>query len=375
MPTASALEFIGKPTLEALSGHEVSVSVFERIPDVNHVAQAEKADAVVIAPATADLMSRLAAGRADDLLSATVLTTHAPVILAPAMHTQMWEHPATVKNVETLRSYGYHVIEPAVGRLTGPDSGVGRLPEPDEIFEKALRIITAAKGPGPLAGKRVLVTAGGTREPLDPVRFLGNHSSGKQGVAVVQAALDAGAEVTLVAAHMEVQAPEHARLIQVSTADQLQEAVLCELEHHDVLVMAAAVADFKPATFEAYKIKKTADSEHAPTIELVRNPDILKAAVHQRNGHGQQLPLIVGFAAETGDETVSPLEFGRDKLLRKGCDVLVVNEVGQAKGFGEDTNEVSILEQENSDVLNVQGSKYDVAVALTRLIAQHLNNN
>ncbi|MBM7050508.1 bifunctional phosphopantothenoylcysteine decarboxylase/phosphopantothenate--cysteine ligase CoaBC [Rothia sp. ZJ1223] len=385
MPTAAALEFVGKPTLEALSSNEVSVSVFERVPQVNHVAQAEQCDAVVIAPATADLMARLAIGRADDLLSATVLTTHAPVILAPAMHTQMWEHPATVKNVETLRSFGYHVIDPAVGRLTGPDSGVGRMPEPEDIFAQALEIISSDGGvldaaapaqpqAGDLAGRRVLVTAGGTREPLDPVRFLGNRSSGKQGVAIAQAAVAAGAHVTLIAAHMEVEPPADVRVIKVSTADELHREVLGELNTHDVLVMAAAVADFKPAQFEASKIKKTDDPHQVPTIELVRNPDILKDAVAQR-GTGSLPATIVGFAAETGDATTSALEFGRAKLQRKGCDLLVVNEVGETKGFGQDTNEIFILNRRTDDVVNASGSKYDVAVTLMRSIAQQLNNN
>lgn len=384
MPTASALEFVGKPTFEALSGNPVSTSVFERVPEVNHVRQAEQADAIVVAPATADLMARLASGRADDLLSATILTTHAPVILAPAMHTQMWEHPATERNVETLKGFGYHVIEPAVGRLTGPDSGVGRMPEPEEIFEEAHRILASLEaGVAPkssasneLQGKKVVVTAGGTREPLDPVRYLGNRSSGKQGVAIARAAQVAGADVSLVAGHMEVDPPAGVEIRSISTAQELQKAVFEEVIDADVLIMAAAVADFRPAQYEDFKIKKTDDDPQAPVIELVKNPDILKSIVEAREQKTiSALDLIVGFAAETGDGHTSPLEFGQAKLKRKGCDLLVVNEVGSTKGFGTDTNEVSILSSMTSNIVHAQGSKDDVAQSLIRLIAQQLKQN
>lgn len=304
MPTEAALEFVGKATFEALSGNPVSTSVFERVPEVNHVRQAELADAIVIAPATADLMSRLAAGRCDDLLSATVLTTHAPVIMAPAMHTQMWEHPATQTNVQTLRDLGYHVIEPAIGRLTGPDSGVGRMPEPEDIFEAAQRVIAEfPKGeqhpsqipgytptrpvhtgsveepsssfalgvepePGILAEKRIVITAGGTREALDPVRFLGNRSTGKQGVALAQAARDLGASVHLIGANLEVPEPKGVQVTRVVSARELRDAVLEAQNNADMLIMSAAVADFRPAEYAEYKIKKTADSSDAPTIQL-----------------------------------------------------------------------------------------------------------
>ncbi len=379
MPTASALEFVGKPTFEALSGNPVSTSVFERVPEVNHVRQAEQADAIVIAPATADLMARLAAGRADDLLSATVLTTHAPVILAPAMHTQMWEHPATIRNVATLKSFGYHVIPPATGRLTGPDSGVGRMPEPDEIFEQAQQILTslveaqdgAFSISTMLEGKKIVVTAGGTREHLDPVRFLGNRSSGKQGVAVARAARAAGADVTLVAGHMDITIPQNMNHVRISTAQQLQQAVFDEIKDADALVMAAAVADFRPTQYEDFKIKKSDDPGQDPVIHLTRNPDILKSVVEAR-ATSQTPQLIVGFAAETGDGTTSPLEFGQAKLQRKGCDLLVVNEVGESKGFGTDTNEVSILSADTDHIVHAQGTKDDVAQSLVSLIAQQL---
>lgn len=388
VPTEAALKFVGRPTLEALSGNPVSVDVFERVPEVNHVRQAEQADAVIVAPATADLMARLAAGRANDLLTATVLTTHAPVILAPAMHTQMWEHPATQANVATLKSYGYHIIEPAVGRLTGPDSGVGRLPEPEDIYAQALTLLgwnQDAAGEGqstggsdlPLAGQRLLITAGGTREALDPVRFLGNRSSGKQGIALATAASELGAKVHLVAAHVEVEIPGHLdRVTRVSSALQLREAVFAHLADTDVLMMTAAVADFRPADYVGTKIKKTDDPGQDPVIRLVRNPDVLKEAVLYRQSNPQQAPhTIVGFAAETGDATTSPIEYGRAKLARKGCDYLAVNTVSETQGFGAEDNAITLLSAKGGREVSLQGSKLDVSRAMLRHIAQEFNNH
>lgn len=374
IPTEAALKFIGRPTLEALSGNPVSVDVFDRVPEVNHVRQAEKADAVVIAPATADLMARLASGRADDLLSATVLTTYAPVILAPAMHTQMWEHPATRSNVKTLRGFGYHIIEPAVGRLTGPDSGIGRLPEPDDIFAQAQAILgwdvdEAAPADVPLSGRRVVVTAGGTREDLDPVRFLGNRSSGKQGFALASAAKQLGASVHLIAAHVEVELPTGLG------ARELREATLVAAPGADVVIMAAAVADFRPADYADFKIKKTDDPGQDPVIHLVRNPDILRELVEHRSANRETGPqLIVGFAAETGDESSSPLDYGRAKLARKGCDYLAVNTVSATQGFGTEVNTLTILSDNGVEPLVTQGTKYEVSEDLLRHVAQHLNN-
>lgn len=380
MPTEAALEFVGKPTFEALSGNPVSSSVFERVPQVNHVRQAEEADAVVIAPATADLMARLAQGRADDLLSATVLTTHAPVILAPAMHTQMWEHPATVRNVATLRDFGYHVIEPAVGRLTGPDSGVGRLPEPEDIFEEAMAYLgleSASQGasdPKPLAGRRVVVTAGGTREPLDPVRFLGNRSSGKQGIAIADQALQLGADVLLIHGHIEVEVPAHLATVSISTADELRDAVLEHSAGADLLVMAAAVADFKPADYAEYKIKKTENSDDAPVIRLVRNPDILKETVVRRQQNPELGPtLIAGFAAETGSAEHTVLELGQQKLQRKGCDFLAVNTVGLNQGFGAEENALTVLSLDGEQPFETSGSKAQVSRDLLLHIAKHFD--
>lgn len=381
IPTEAALKFIGRPTLEALSGNPVSVDVFDRVPEVNHVRQAEKADAVVIAPATADLMARLASGRADDLLSATVLTTYAPVILAPAMHTQMWEHPATRSNVKTLRGFGYHIIEPAVGRLTGPDSGIGRLPEPDDIFAQAQAILgwdvdEAAPADVPLSGRRVVVTAGGTRENLDPVRFLGNRSSGKQGFALARAAKQLGASVHLIAAHVEVELPTGLDTVtRVSSARELREATLVAAPGADVVIMAAAVADFRPADYADFKIKKTDDPGQDPVIHLVRNPDILRELVEHRSANRETGPqLIVGFAAETGDESASPLDYGRAKLARKGCDYLAVNTVSATQGFGTEVNTLTILSANGVEPLVTQGTKYEVSEDLLRHVAQHLNN-
>ena len=388
VPTEAALKFVGQPTLEALSGNPVSVDVFERVPEVNHVRQAEQADAVIVAPATADLMARLAAGRANDLLTATVLTTHAPVSLAPAMHTQMWEHPATQANVATLKSYGYHVIKPAVGRLTGPDSGTGRLPEPEDIYAQALALLgwnQDAAGQGqpveagelPLAGQRLLITAGGTREALDPVRFLGNRSSGKQGIALATAATELGAQVHLIAAHVEVEIPGNLhRVTRVSSALQLREAVFEHLAATDILIMTAAVADFRPAEYADAKIKKTDDPGQDPVIRLVRNPDVLKEAVLYREENPQRAPhTIVGFAAETGDATTSPLDYGRAKLARKGCDYLAVNTVSETQGFGADSNTITLLSGQNDREVTLQGSKLDVSRAILRHIAQEFNNH
>ena len=442
MPTPNATKFVGVPTLEALSGNPVSTDVFDRVPEVNHVRQAELADAVVIAPATADLLARLAAGRADDLLSSTVLTTHAPVILAPAMHTQMWEHPATQANVQTLRSWGYHVIEPAIGRLTGPDSGPGRMPEPEDIFAVALDVIarfpkgqmhpvytpgcapteplytgteqermaaaraatltsallgqgdsgkvepgqlepsqaTGASEPlrAPLAGRLVVITAGGTREALDPVRFLGNRSTGKQGVALAEAARDLGATVHLIGANLEVPAPEGVQVTRVVSALELREATLEASAAADVLIMSAAVADFRPAEFAEFKIKKSADSEDAPVIQLVRNPDILREIVVRRQqareeGESTLGPkLIVGFAAETGSAEKTPLELGREKLQRKGTDFLAVNTVGVNRGFGTDDNAITLLSILNDEEPVFSGSKKELSVRLLEHVADFL---
>ena len=352
VPTEAALRFVGAPTWEALSGGRVQTDVWSNITDVPHVRLGQEADLVVVAPATADLLAKAAHGLAGDLLTNVLLTARCPVVMAPAMHTEMWEHAATRGNVETLRQRGVTVVEPASGRLTGADTGPGRLPEPEVILEAALAAVDGREtadetaSAGDLAGRRVLITAGGTREALDPVRYLGNRSSGKQGVALARAAAERGASVTLVAANLEVPAPQDAgiEVVRVESALELQDAVTARVSAHDVVVMAAAVADFRPATVGSSKIKKSHDSaadDSAPTIELVRNPDILAGLVADRGA--ARTPFVVGFAAETGDETDTVLDHGRAKLARKGCDLLVVNEVGVGVTFGQDASTVHLL--------------------------------
>lgn len=374
MPTQAALHFVGAPTWEALTGERVSETVFDRVDTVNHVAQGQSADLVVIAPATADLMARVAHGHADDLLSTTVLATAAPVLLAPAMHTEMWHNPATRRNVALLRELGHTVLEPASGRLTGTDSGPGRLPEPQEIFDAAMALVRAggstgddAAAAGSLRGRRVLVTAGGTREPLDPVRYLGNRSSGKQGIAVARAARDAGADVHLIVAHVETELPVGVEISHVSSAHELEAATLAAARRSAVVVMAAAVADYRPETVGEHKMKKSEDGTD-PVLRLVRNPDILRGVVTQRDE--QKLDqLVVGFAAETGDAEHSVLEFGRAKLRRKGCDLLVLNEVGTDKVFGRDDTEVVVLSAHSDEESGARGSKDEVARFIVRRIA------
>ncbi len=382
IPTESALQFIGAPTLEALSGQPVFTSVFDQVSDVNHVRQGEQADALLIAPATADLLARLASGRANDLLTATVLTTKAPVLVAPAMHTQMWEHPATQANIQRLKAYGYHIIEPVVGPLTGPDSGMGRLPEPEDIFTTALEYLQSRSKTKnqikdlPLSGSKILVTAGGTREPLDPVRYLANRSSGKQGIALAKAAQRLGGQVTLVHAHIEVEPPAGIKTIAVSTAQQLAEQVYRYSTDADLLIMAAAVADFRPQHYEQYKIKKSEQDSDIQELSLVKNPDILKEVVSRRRQGKQLLPqLILGFAAETGSAQQSILELGRAKIMSKGCDFLALNQVGAHLGFGSDHNRLLLLDQAGSAPVEFTGSKDDLSLNLLLHLAQHLSKS
>ncbi|WP_104165169.1 bifunctional phosphopantothenoylcysteine decarboxylase/phosphopantothenate--cysteine ligase CoaBC [Arthrobacter sp. SX1312] len=370
VPTDAATRFVGTATWEALSGHPVSNSVWDDVDKVNHVRLGHEADLVVVAPATADVLARAAAGLANDLLTGTLLMARGPVVMAPAMHTEMWQHAATRANVRTLRSRGVTVLEPASGRLTGSDSGPGRLPEPADILAAALAA-AAPSGSGSLQGKRVTISAGGTREALDPVRFLGNRSSGKQGMALAEAALAQGAHVTLVLAHAEVAPPAGCDVVRVESALQLRDAVLGALPATDVLVMAAAVADFRPAEVTATKIKKNDDGTD-PVITLVRNPDVLREAVLARDAGAQPL-VIAGFAAETGDPSADPLTHARAKLARKGCDFLVLNVVGSDRVFGEDTNEVTILDADGGESPAVQGSKRAVADAVIAHAARLLS--
>ena len=413
VPTAAAEEFVGRATWEALSGEPVSTSVFDDVPGVAHIAIGKSAELVIVAPATADLLARAASGLADDLLTTTLLVARCPVIMAPAMHTEMWQHPATQANVATLRARGVHVMEPASGRLTGADSGPGRMPEPAEIFEYAMTVVVPPVELGAvrsgkqspdvetteitnvsdseaaihheLAGHHVLITAGGTREPIDPVRWIGNRSSGIQGVALAVAAAERGARVTLIAANVGTAelAPFQAflldddglavdgrnidddgatassainRIIQVETALEMLHAVRDNRNQADLVIMAAAVADYRPLIVSDSKVKKEPGIHHK-SIELVLNPDILAETIAERYP-GQ---VIVGFAAETNGPGGRFLELGRQKAIRKGADITAVNEVGANKGFGATSNHVWLLDATGELVAEAQGSKAAIA--------------
>ncbi|MGS2586789.1 bifunctional phosphopantothenoylcysteine decarboxylase/phosphopantothenate--cysteine ligase CoaBC [Streptomyces hebeiensis] len=364
VPTASALHFVGEATWSALSGHPVATEVWTDVHEVPHVRIGQSADLVVVAPATADLLARAAHGLADDLLTNTLLTARCPVVLAPAMHTEMWEHPATRENVATLRRRGTVVIEPAVGRLTGVDTGKGRLPDPGEIFEVCRRVLARGVTGPDLAGRHVVVSAGGTREPLDPVRYLGNRSSGKQGYALAGTAAARGARVTLIEANTGLADPAGVDVVHVGTAVQLREAVLKAAAEADAVVMAAAVADFRPADYAQGKIKKKDGEEPAPLV-LVRNPDILAEISAERAHPGQ---VVVGFAAETDDVLAN----GRSKLRRKGCDLLVVNEVGERKTFGSEENEAVVLAADGSETPVPHGPKEALADVVWDQVAARL---
>lgn len=366
VPTRASLAFVGTATWEALSGNPVTTDVFENVPEVEHVRLGKEAELVVVAPATADLLARAATGRADDLLTAALLTARCPVLLAPAMHTEMWEHPATRANVATLRSRGVHVLEPAVGRLTGADSGAGRLPEPEEIAAAALALVEAPPRQD-LAGRRVVVSAGGTREPLDPVRFLGNRSTGRQGYALARAAAARGAHVTLVSANVTLADPPGVDVVPVERTEQLRAAVREHATTADVVVMAAAVADYRPADTSTTKLKK--DGDGGLTLDLVQNPDVLAELARDRLRPGQ---VVVGFAAETGDATGTVLEHGRAKARRKGADLLVVNAVGADRGFGDVENRVVVLDHEGTEVSGASGTKEHVAHAVWDAVVARL---
>lgn len=365
VPTADALRFVGEPTWAALSGQPVATGVWDEVHEVPHVRIGQSADLVLVAPATANLLAKAAAGLADDLLTNTLLTARCPVVFAPAMHTEMWEHPATQANVATLRSRGAVVLDPAVGRLTGADTGRGRLPDPAELFEAARLVLWRGATRSDLAGRRVVVSAGGTREAIDPVRFLGNHSSGRQGYALARTAAARGADVTLVAANVSLPDPAGVRLVRVESAVELAEAMEAERTGADAVVMSAAVADFRPVTSAASKIKKSGDAP-AP-IELVENPDILAGLVASRTREGTE-QTIVGFAAETDDV----IDNGRAKLARKGCDLLVVNQVGGGRAFGTDDNQATVLGSDGSAVDIPTGPKEDLADRVWDLVVERL---
>ncbi|WP_073222511.1 bifunctional phosphopantothenoylcysteine decarboxylase/phosphopantothenate--cysteine ligase CoaBC [Streptomyces sp. NBRC 110465] len=361
VPTAASLHFVGAATWSALSGHPVSDEVWQDVHEVPHVRIGQEADLVVVAPATADMLAKAAHGLADDLLTNTLLTARCPVVFAPAMHTEMWEHPATQENVATLRRRGAVVIEPAVGRLTGVDTGKGRLPDPGEIFEVCRRVLARGVPEPDLAGRHVVISAGGTREPLDPVRFLGNRSSGKQGYALARTAVARGARVTLIETGTGLPDPAGADVLRVGTAVQLREAVVKAAADADAVVMAAAVADFRPSEYAAGKIKKK-DGEEAPALTLVRNPDILAEVAGERSRPGQ---IVVGFAAETDDVLAN----GRAKLRRKGCDLLVVNEVGEHKTFGSEENEAVVLAADGQETPVPYGPKEALADTVWDLVS------
>nr|WP_055503118.1 bifunctional phosphopantothenoylcysteine decarboxylase/phosphopantothenate--cysteine ligase CoaBC [Nonomuraea pusilla] len=396
VPTREALRFVGEPTWAALSGNPVTTDVWDDVHEVPHVRIGQRADLVVVAPATADVLAKAAHGLAGDLLTNTLLTARCPVVFAPAMHTEMWQHPATRANVATLRERGGVVIDPAVGRLTGADTGPGRLPDPAEIFQVCLRVLRGR--PLDLAGRRVVISAGGTREAIDPVRYIGNRSSGLQGYALARTAVARGAQVTLVAANVALPDPAGATVVRVESAEELRAAVLSASADADVVVMAAAVADFRPAVRQDLKIKKT-DGEPEP-IRLTKNPDILAELGERRRAaapmarsaspaavassapgaltssdtpegapaHGGGPRVIVGFAAETHDVLAN----GQAKLARKGCDLLVVNQVGENLAFGTPDNAATVLVAGGEPVEVPRGPKEDVADAIWDLVAPRL---
>ncbi len=370
IPTEASLNFVGRATWEALTGHPARSGTFENVPSVEHVMLGQNADVVLVAPATADFLASYAHGEARDLLGNALLATSAPVVVAPAMHTEMWEHAATQANVETLKARGVHVVPPASGRLTGKDSGVGRLPEPEDLVaalyavaEGAAISLEAPSEPwGDLSGVRILVTAGGTREPVDAVRYLGNHSSGHQGFALAEAARERGAHVTVVAANVALPLGEGIVRVDVETGLEFADAVKTAAPENDVVIMAAAVADYRPASVSTVKVKKTGGGL---TLELVETEDVLASLVAARRA-GQ---ILVGFAAETGDDVASYLEHGSAKAIRKGADLLAVNRVGSNAGFGDIENEVHVLDATGTQVAHAQGSKSLVAHAILDALA------
>ena len=361
--TNNAFKFIGKTTLEALSGNPISIvdpDLFTDVDQVKHIALAKSADLIVIAPATASFIAKMTSGIADDLLTTTVLAATCPVIVAPAMHTEMWENKATTANIETLTLRGITIVWPAVGRLTGEDSGAGRLAEPEEIFETAL----AALG-GPLSGKRVLVTAGGTREPIDAARFIGNFSSGKQGVAFARAAKLLGADVELIAANIDDSLTSGLKTINVGSALELSQALEAKFGSYDILVMAAAVADYKPIESTSTKLKRSELGEEL-NLSLVANPDILAGTVKRLRGSASKA-VVVGFAAEASDDLES---LAKIKLTAKGCDYLIANDISDGKVFGKDHTELVLVSQSGSK--SFQGSKQSVAKDVLSLIASNM---
>ncbi len=365
IPTANALRFIGATTLEALSHNSVDPDLYTDVESVKHVELGQSADLVIVAPATASFLARMASGLADDLLMNTLLASKAPTLVAPAMHTEMWQNPATVANVALLRSRGIEVLDPAVGRLTGADSGPGRLPEPEEIVSAALRLAA----PQDLAGKRIMITAGGTQEPIDPVRYLGNHSSGKQGIALADEASKRGALVTLIAANVSEPVPALHEVIRVATAPELSAAIDSKLNEVDAVVMAAAVADFRVEAAAQTKLKRSELGEEI-SLKLVANPDILAGLVSRIESEKLQI-VSVGFAAETASSANDLQRLAEHKLESKGCDILVANNVSNGAVFGADENSVLVLTKHGS-VTSREGSKRTIAAHILDIISQEI---
>jgi phosphopantothenoylcysteine decarboxylase/phosphopantothenate--cysteine ligase len=362
IPTQNALRFIGATTLEALSHNTVDADLYTDVESVKHVSLGQEADLVIVAPASAAFLGRFAAGIADDLLGNTLLVTKAPIVLAPAMHSEMWQNLATSENVSTLAKRGVHILEPAVGRLTGEDSGIGRLPEPEQIVEFALSKIARQD----LAGKRFLITAGGTREEIDPVRFIGNKSSGKQGISIALEAVARGASVTLIAANIDAIPAELKNIEIVQNAKQLNEKLNEHLANHDVLVMAAAIADFRVLNPSTSKLKRSELGDHLQ-LELVANEDILANAVQRIQSENLSV-LSVGFAAETASGSQQLEDLAKHKLENKGCDMIVANNVSNGAVFDSETNDVLILTKSGRS-LAAHGSKRLVAAELLDVIA------
>ncbi|MGZ7496727.1 bifunctional phosphopantothenoylcysteine decarboxylase/phosphopantothenate--cysteine ligase CoaBC [Corynebacterium sp. ZY180755] len=376
VPTENALKFVGKATFEALSGNPVSTDVFDAVDQVQHVHVGQTADLIVVAPATADFMARVVAGRGDDLLTSTLLVATCPVVLAPAMHTEMWENPATQANVRTLRDRGITVLEPAHGRLTGADTGPGRLPEPEQIAELARSVCEGFDLPYDLADKKVVISAGGTQEDIDPVRFIGNRSSGKQGYALAEVAVHRGAQVTLVSGATDsLHVPSGAKVVNVQSTSEMAQAMYEHSKNADVVIMSAAVADYRPAAAATSKLKKGEDDESLNTLRLVENEDILKNLVGMRDsGELKDGVKIVGFAAETGDDTHSALEFARIKLARKGCDFLMCNDVSSGQVFGRSRNRGVLLSNAGVEVEISDGPKLQVAAQILQAVAEQLSD-
>lgn len=374
VPTQAALNFVGAATFEALSGNPVSTTVFDAVDEVQHVRVGQEADALVIAPATADAIARLVAGRADDLLMATALVATCPVIVVPAMHTEMWLNPATQDNVATLRRRGITVMEPAHGRLTGKDTGPGRLPDAEQIAELVRTELAGYRSQHDWVGKKVVISAGGTQEDMDPVRYIGNRSSGRQGFALAEIASQRGAEVVLVAGNTEqLPTPSGARVRNIGSTVELETAMQEEAADADIVIMAAAVSDYRPAKAATSKMKKGQADEELSRIELVENPDILRGLVDAREaGKLKDDVVIVGFAAETGDESGDALDYAKQKFVRKGCDVLMANEVGKGKVFGQKSNEGWILRKDVEPQVVESGSKQVVAAQILAAVNEIL---